>query len=56
MVAIHTFAAPVVTSHLRALAAQRDALLPMLISGELRLPDAEHFLALASPTITEVQV
>ena len=40
----------------RTLAAQRDALLPMLISGELRLPDAEHFLALASPTITEVQV
>ncbi len=38
----------------RALAALRDALLPKLISGELRLPNVEHFLASAPPTITEV--
>jgi hypothetical protein len=28
----------------RALAALRDALLPKLISGELRVPDAERFM------------
>jgi type I restriction enzyme S subunit len=32
----------------RTLAALRDALLPKLISGELRVKDAERFLANAS--------
>jgi type I restriction enzyme S subunit len=33
----------------RTLAALRDALLPRLISGELRVRDAERFLETASP-------
>ena len=40
-------------SESRTLAALRDALLPKLISGELRLKDAEGFLASTPPTITE---
>jgi type I restriction enzyme S subunit len=38
----------------RTLASLRDTLLPKLISGELRLPNVEHFLASVPPTITEV--
>lgn len=33
----------------RTLAALRDALLPKLISGELRVPDAEAFLKARDP-------
>jgi type I restriction enzyme S subunit len=33
----------------RTLAALRDTLLPKLISGELRVKDAERFLEMASP-------
>jgi type I restriction enzyme S subunit len=33
----------------RALAALRDTLLPKLISGELRVQDAERILARATP-------
>jgi len=39
----------------RTLAALRDALLPKLISGELRVTDLEHFLASPPPTIVEVR-
>jgi type I restriction enzyme S subunit len=36
----------------RTLAALRDALLPKLISGELRVKDAERFVADISPKVT----
>ena len=39
----------------RTLADLRNALLPMLISGELRVPDVAHSLASTPPTVAEVR-
>jgi type I restriction enzyme S subunit len=42
-----------ITRESRTLAALRDTLLPKLISGELRVKDAERFVAIDLPMHTE---